>query len=172
MPRETVLSTLNILKGNHAALDEAWTGLVVTESGKQKPKVKIRVKPGFNPSPRSAGQGSGVARSCGIGHRCGWDPALLWLWCRPAAAVPIRPLAWELPIRHKCGPKKQKQNKTSKKSSHRVWGRFLPASNLKTLFRIRIWFSSGVFTLWRILCQVLIRQGSFFTRSHTCCSHL
>ena len=25
------------------------------------------------------------------------DPALLWLWCRPAAAVPIQPLAWELP---------------------------------------------------------------------------
>ena len=24
-------------------------------------------------------------------------PALLWLWCRPAAAAPIRPLAWELP---------------------------------------------------------------------------
>ena len=25
------------------------------------------------------------------------DPALLWLWCRPAAVAPIRPLAWELP---------------------------------------------------------------------------
>ena len=24
-------------------------------------------------------------------------PMLLWLWCRPAAAAPIRPLAWELP---------------------------------------------------------------------------
>ena len=23
------------------------------------------------------------------------DPALLWLWCRPAAVAPIRPLAWE-----------------------------------------------------------------------------
>ena len=23
--------------------------------------------------------------------------ALLWLWCRPAAIAPIRPLAWELP---------------------------------------------------------------------------
>ena len=22
---------------------------------------------------------------------------LLWLWCRPAAAAPIQPLAWELP---------------------------------------------------------------------------
>ena len=25
------------------------------------------------------------------------DPALLWLWDRPAAAAPIQPLAWELP---------------------------------------------------------------------------
>ena len=28
----------------------------------------------------------GVAASCGVGHRCGLDPALLWLWCRLAAA--------------------------------------------------------------------------------------
>ena len=35
--------------------------------------------------------------SCGVGPRCGSDLALLWLWCRPAAAAPIRPLAWELP---------------------------------------------------------------------------
>ena len=33
--------------------------------------------------------------SCGVGHRCGLDPALLWLWCRLAAAAPIGPLAWE-----------------------------------------------------------------------------
>ena len=25
------------------------------------------------------------------------DPALLWLWCRLAAAAPIQPLAWEPP---------------------------------------------------------------------------
>ena len=25
------------------------------------------------------------------------DPALLWLWLRPAATGPIRPLAWEPP---------------------------------------------------------------------------
>ena len=35
--------------------------------------------------------------SCGIGRRCGSDPSLLWLWGRPAAVAPIRPLAWELP---------------------------------------------------------------------------
>ena len=35
---------------------------------------------------------------CGIGHRHGSDPALLWLWCRPAAAAPIQPLAGNLPM--------------------------------------------------------------------------
>ena len=25
------------------------------------------------------------------------DPALPWLWSKPAAAAPIRPLAWEFP---------------------------------------------------------------------------
>ena len=40
---------------------------------------------------------SGVAMSCSVGHRHDSDLALLWLWCRPAAAAPVRPLAWELP---------------------------------------------------------------------------
>ena len=38
-----------------------------------------------------------VAVSCGVSHRRILDPALLWLWHRPAATAPIRPLAWELP---------------------------------------------------------------------------
>ena len=37
------------------------------------------------------------ALSCGVGHRCGLDPTLLWPWCRPAAIALIRPLAQELP---------------------------------------------------------------------------
>ena len=37
------------------------------------------------------------AMSCGVGRRCGSDPALLWLWHRLAATAPIRPLAWETP---------------------------------------------------------------------------
>ena len=32
-----------------------------------------------------------------IGQRGGSDPMLLWLWCRPAATAPIRPLAWDPP---------------------------------------------------------------------------
>ena len=34
---------------------------------------------------------------CGVGHRRGLDLVLLWLWHRPAAVAPIRPLAWEPP---------------------------------------------------------------------------
>ena len=40
------------------------------------------------------------------------DPRLLWLWCRPAAAVPIGPLAWAPPCATGAAlkrPKKQKQ---------------------------------------------------------------
>ena len=33
--------------------------------------------------------------SCGV--CCRHDPALLWLWYRPAAVAPIGPLAWEPP---------------------------------------------------------------------------
>jgi len=35
--------------------------------------------------------------SCGVGHRLGSDPALLWLWHKPEATALIRPLAWEPP---------------------------------------------------------------------------
>ena len=35
--------------------------------------------------------------SCGVGHRCGSAPVLLWLWCRLAGEALIRPLAWEPP---------------------------------------------------------------------------
>ena len=42
-------------------------------------------------------KGSGIAVSCWVGHRHSSDPALLWLWCRLAAAALIQPLAWEPP---------------------------------------------------------------------------
>ena len=32
-----------------------------------------------------------------MGRRRGFDPVLLWLWCRLAAAAPIWPLAYEPP---------------------------------------------------------------------------
>ena len=42
-------------------------------------------------------KGSGIAVSCGVGGRRGSDLALLWCWCRLAATVPFRPLAWKPP---------------------------------------------------------------------------
>ena len=51
---------------------------------------------------------SGVAMSCGVGHRLGLDLAWLWLWCRLAAAALIQPLAWELPYAMDMALKSQK----------------------------------------------------------------
>ena len=49
--------------------------------------------------------------SCGVGHRRGSDPVLLWLWHRPAAEALIRPLAWDLPYAIGVALKRQKKNK-------------------------------------------------------------
>ena len=49
----------------------------------------------------------GVAMSCGVGHRCGSDLPLLWLWCRPAAAALILPLVWEPPYAMGAAQKRQ-----------------------------------------------------------------
>ena len=49
---------------------------------------------------------------CGVGWRLGSDPKLLWLWRRPAAVAPIRPLFWEPPHAVDVALKRQKnQNK-------------------------------------------------------------
>ena len=57
-----------------------------------------------------------IAMSCGVGRRRGSDLALLWLWCKPAATAPIRPLAWEPPYAAGATLKKAKvlQNKKKK----------------------------------------------------------
>ena len=51
--------------------------------------------------------------SCGVGRRGGYDLALLWLWCRPAAL--IRPLAWDPPYAVSVALKRQKDNNNNKK---------------------------------------------------------
>ena len=52
-----------------------------------------------------------VAVSCGVGHKHGSDPALLWLWCRPAATALIGPLAWEPPYALSTALEKTKKKK-------------------------------------------------------------
>ena len=46
-----------------------------------------------------------------VGLRCGSDPVLLWLWCRPAATGPIGPLAWEPPYATGVALKRPKKKK-------------------------------------------------------------
>ena len=60
------------------------------------------------------GYGSGVAVSCGVGHRRGLGLSLLWLWCRPAATAPIQPLGWEPPYASGATPEKTKDKKNKK----------------------------------------------------------
>ena len=55
--------------------------------------------------------------SCGIGHRCGSDLVLLWLWCRVAAAALIQPPAQELPYAKDAALKRRKQTNKNKKQN-------------------------------------------------------
>ena len=59
--------------------------------------------------------------SCGVGYRRGSGPTLLWLWCRPAAAALIQPLAQEFPYATGAALKRQKNKIKIKmsRSSHR-----------------------------------------------------
>jgi len=62
--------------------------------------------------------------SCGGGHRCGLDPALLWLWCKLAATALIRPVAWEPPYAAGAALEKaQRQKKKKKKSKNTAMGK-------------------------------------------------
>ena len=57
-----------------------------------------------------------MAVSCGVGHRCGLDPVLLWLWCRLEVAALIGSLIWEL--LHAVGlalKEKRKKNKRERR---------------------------------------------------------
>jgi len=65
--------------------------------------------------------------SCGVGCRCGSDPALLWLWRRPVATAPIRPLAWEPP--YAAGAAREMAKKRQKKK--------------KKILKPNFWFPKG-----------------------------
>ena len=56
--------------------------------------------------------------SCDVGHSCGSDPTLLWLWCGPAATGPIQPLTWKPPYAE--GVALKKTNKKSGTSNIKV----------------------------------------------------
>ena len=56
-----------------------------------------------------------------VGHRCGLDLTLLWLWRRLEATALIRPLVWEPPYATGAALKRQeiKNNNNLKKTNHR-----------------------------------------------------
>ena len=56
--------------------------------------------------------------SYGVGRRHGSDLAVLWVWCKPAATAPIRPLAWEPP--YATGSALKRQKKKERKERERV----------------------------------------------------
>ena len=72
---------------------------------------------------------------CGVGCRRGSDPAWLWLWGRPAATTPIRPLAWESPHAMGVALEKAKRQKNKKQKNKKTPGE-----------RRR---SSGILGFWR-----------------------
>ena len=58
--------------------------------------------------------------SCGVGHRRGSDPELLWLWHRPAPTAPIGPLAWETPYTISAAPRKDKRKQKKTKKTNEI----------------------------------------------------
>ena len=62
-------------------------------------------------------KGYGVAVSCSVGHRCGLDPAFLWLWYKLAAVSLIRLLVWDLP--HAMGVALKRLTHTQKKEKRK-----------------------------------------------------
>ena len=76
--------------------------------------------------------------SCGVGCRRGSDPALLWLWRRPVATAPIRPLAWEPPYAAGAAQEiatttTKKRQKTKKKKKKKRVQRSMSKSTLSVL---------------------------------------
>ena len=63
--------------------------------------------------------------NCGVDCRGGSDVALLWLWGRLVATLPIGPLAWHAPYATGVALKDKRQKKKKKKS-------YVKCSNLCT----------------------------------------
>ena len=95
--------------------------------------------------------------NCGVGFRYSSDSALLWLWYRPAAAAPIRPLAWELPYATGVAKKKIKQTKLL--SHYKI-------SKLSRLFCTRENFSTRYLL---VLALFIFCKSLFFIIALNCC---
>ena len=72
--------------------------------------------------------------SCGVGGTCGSDPSLLWLWHRPAATAPIRPLAWEPPCAAGAALEKKKTKKSQRVTANVATLFLLSATSTAVLY--------------------------------------
>ena len=80
-----------------------------------------------------------------MGRRRGSDPALLWLWRRPVATTPIRPLAWECP--YATGAALEKSDKNKQREAEGQGGYRAP--RLVTLFlRSRVTPTWQLYLTW------------------------
>ena len=79
--------------------------------------------------------------------QCVKYPALLWLWRRPAAAAPIRPLVSELPYAAGVSLKRKKEKK--KKSKAR-WGRKQRTVKSCAVSALIVESSKGVRLCWEV----------------------
>ena len=68
--------------------------------------------------------------NCDVVCSYGLDPVLLWLWYRPAATVPIQPLAWEPPYAMGAALKRQKTNKKKERKEGRKRGKEFQVNSL------------------------------------------
>ena len=88
-------------------LKKKSTGVPDVAQQVKKP-TSIQEDAGLIPGLTQWVQGLDVAASCSTDCRLCLDLALLWLWHRPAVAVLIWPLAWELPYAAGAAIKKKK----------------------------------------------------------------
>ena len=102
--------------------------------------------------------------SCGVGCRCGLDPALpwLWLWHRLAAIVPIWPVAWEAPYAAGVALKSKKKKKRRK---YLLKSQFYKLCFSKLLFKSTWW---ALFWKWTFLwCRQLFFMCQVSLNWHT-----
>ena len=59
--------------------------------------------------------------SCGVGHRHGLDPVLLWLWRRPSSCSSDLTPSLGTSLCCRCGPKKQNKTKITQYLSFCIW---------------------------------------------------
>ena len=91
-----------------------------------------------------------IAVSYGVGQGRGSDPALLWLWGRPAATALIRPLAWETPSATGAALEKAKRQNKQKR-------------NLEACFKI----FSRIFICLNVLWSIIFDLSEVLTRDLT-----